>query len=201
VILIDLLGFGTAAKPRDIDYSYDDQVEHINKIVSNLQFKNMTIIGHSMGALVAARYAALFPAKVISLVLLHPPMYTSAKEAKETLLRTGMIYRHLLKSRFRNITWVFVRVIAPSFIARHTHYARERSLQNVIVKAELFADIEALKMKTLILVGRKDRPVYRRNLVNISQPLVKILLENVGHHSPIWRPMFVQSLILNFIKP
>lgn len=201
VITIDLLGFGNATKPRDIEYSYEDQTEYVNRIIDYLQLKRATIIGHSMGGLIAARYAVLFPAKLQSLVLLHPPLYANTAEAEDTLMRTGIFYRHLLGSKYRNYTWIIIRILVPNLIARHAHYAREKSLHNIIVKAELFADIDALKMKTLILVGCKDRPVYRRNLVNISQPLVKILLENVGHHSPIWRPMFVQSLILNFIKP
>lgn len=201
VIAIDLLGFGDATKPQDIEYDYKDQVEYVSRIIDHLQLKHVVIIGHSMGALIAARYAVLFPARLHSIVLLHPPLYTNTSEAAETLMRTGIFYRHLLGSKYRNITWMVIRILVPNLIARHAHYAREKSLQNIIVKAELFADLNNLKTKTLVFVGLKDRPIYQRNLANVSmQSLVTIVFENVGHHSPIWRPALVRHYILDFIK-
>lgn len=201
VISIDLLGFGNAAKPQNIEYDYSDQVEYVDRIISHLRLRHVTIIGHSMGALIAARYAALFPAKTRHLMLLHPPLYANKAEAKATLMRTSIFYRHLFGSKYRNATWTIIRALVPNLIARHTHHAREGSLQNIIVKAELFTDLDRVRAKTLILIGLRDRPIYQRNIANVSmQPLVRIALEDTGHHSPIRQPSLVRRTVLSFIK-
>ncbi|MDN5274456.1 MAG: alpha/beta hydrolase [Candidatus Saccharibacteria bacterium] len=201
VISIDLLGFGDAMKPQDIEYGYSDQVEYVGQIARHLKLETFTLIGHSMGALIAARYAILHPAKLKYLVLLHPPLYMNTTEANNTLINTSMLYRYLLRSKYRNIAWKVIRCSIPGIIAKHSHDAREKSLMNIIVKAELFTDLQKMKTNTLLLVGLKDRPIYLDNLANVPLRLpVKVIKENVDHHSPIKYPTLVQNLILDFIS-
>jgi pimeloyl-ACP methyl ester carboxylesterase len=201
VILIDLLGFGNANKPDHIEYSYSDQVRYVDKVMNYLSIGQFNLVGHSMGALIAARYAALYPIKVNALVLLHPPMYIDTEQAVETLLNTSFMYRHLLMSKYRNSMWKLMRYAFPAIIADHTHYAREKSLRNIVTKAELFTDLKNIKTRTIILVGLKDRSIYQNNLSNISlNPLLKVTNENVDHHSPVKHPVLIKGIILNFIS-
>lgn len=202
VISIDLLGFGRAEKPSCIEYGYNDQTEYIRQIICDLKLtKSYNLVGHSMGAIIATRYAKLFGKDVKSLVLLHPPLYLNSIEASETLLKTGKLYRFLLLSRYRAVGWKLLRYTIPYIISSHTSTSREQSLNNIVLKAELISDLKDITTKTLLLIGQKDRAIYLDNLLNVKwSPLVQVVKADVDHHSPIKYPLLVQAYILNFIN-
>jgi pimeloyl-ACP methyl ester carboxylesterase len=200
VITIDLLGFGHAPKPKDSDYSYDEHIAHISDAVASLKLRRpFVIVGHSLGALLAARYARQHERSVESLVLLHPPIYRDREQVRATLRSTGRFYRALLDSRFRNYIWIIMRNLGP--IGKHISHSRERTLANVIEKAELLQDLTAINTRTLMLVGTKDRKEYMANLAQGSvKPNVSIVIENIGHHSPRIRPNLVMKHLLAFLS-
>lgn len=202
VISIDLLGFGRAAEVSGIDYNYNDQVEYVDKIISHLNFSQpVNLIGHSMGALIAARYSVVYPTRLKSLILFHPPLYVGTVEANQTLRNTNMLYRYLLGSKYRNIAWEVIKYLLPTIIADHAHDAREKSLRNVVMKAELFDDLAKVQIDTILIVGLRDRPIYQRNLSNnFISPSVRVIKENTDHHSPIKRPHLALKTILDFVK-
>lgn len=204
VITIDLLGFGRAPKPVSLDYTYADHVEHIHRTLGRLRIsKPVIMIGHSMGALLAARYSRLYAADVKSLILLHPPLYRDMAQARETLRSTGAFYRALLDSRMRQYLWIVLRGVGVA--GRHNRYSREHSLANIVESAELLEDLELLRRKTLLFVGARDRKVYlenlREHLVEQINPVVQVMVANVGHHSPRLRPNFVLGQITEFLLP
>lgn len=202
VIAIDLLGFGDAPKPRYSTYNYQEHIAHLDAIFEQLKLnKPFVLVGHSMGALLATRYAVLNPDKVSSLVLLHPPLYKDIEEARKSLRETGRLYRFLLDSRYRRFGWAFIKTFAFYNIAKHGRMARERSLKNVIEVSEVFGDLEKVETKTLLLMGLKDRPEYNVNVkgAHLSDS-VTVVTENVSHHSPIQKPLIVQKAILDFIN-
>lgn len=202
VITIDLLGFGRAPMPANGDYTYAGHVAHIRQTLEQFQAsKPVIMIGHSMGALIAARYSRLHADDVQSLILLHPPLYKDMAQARETLRSTGAFYRALLDSRVRHHLWIVLRNLGA--VSQHTRYSRENSLINIIEKAELLDDLEGLKKKTLLLVGGRDRKVYlenlREHLVDQINPVVQVVVANVGHHSPRLRPKLVLRRIVDFM--
>lgn len=75
-ISLDLLGFGQSPRPLDIPYSADDQVDSIAATLDSLlgEGRRFTLVGHSLGAIVAAAYAKRYPEQVKRLVLFSPPI-------------------------------------------------------------------------------------------------------------------------------
>ena len=197
VIAVDLLGFGNAIKPKNIDYTYDDHVQHVNDTIRRLRIKDdIILVGHSMGALLAMRYAHDHPDSISRLVLVSPPMYKSSQQAKETLRETSVLYRILLDSRYRHILWIILRCIGP--FAKHTRYSREGSLANVIDLAHFFDDIRHVTVPTRLLIGRRDREVYLENLHKETVgDTVQIVIEETGHHAPQTDAKFVVDQIIS----
>lgn len=202
VITIDLLGFGRAPKPLASEYSYDDHLSHIQAAIEKLELKEpFILVGHSMGGLLAARYAILYPKSLRSLILLHPPLYKTRDEVTQTLRSTNRIYAYFLYSPFRRFGWILARPFTAFHLGRHSRFSRDRSLRNVIEPAEILQDLELLRVKTLLLVGLKDRPQYAKNIKNFkANKLVTIVKEDVNHHSPIRETKLVKDLIVNFTK-
>jgi pimeloyl-ACP methyl ester carboxylesterase len=69
VVAVDLKGFGFSEKKQNENYSHPAQVEFLNAFVEKLELKNITIVGHSMGANVSIMYYQKYPEKVENLVL------------------------------------------------------------------------------------------------------------------------------------
>jgi pimeloyl-ACP methyl ester carboxylesterase len=200
VIALDLLGFGSAPKPKKSRYSYEEHIYHIQSALSYFTIDHPVIlIGHSMGSLLAARYSVMFPEKVRHLVLINPPVYTSRAEVRKTLRNSGIVYRFLLDSRYRHVLWVILKRIGP--FSDHTKYSREGSLKNVIEDTSLFADLDSVKTPTLMIVGKKDRQEY---IINLRDALfdenIEVLYENVNHHAARRKPNLVANRVLQFLR-
>jgi pimeloyl-ACP methyl ester carboxylesterase len=72
-IAVDLKGHGLSDKPRGkSEYSIDALVDHLRDILDSLGIERARLVGHSMGGALIYHFAARFPDRVESLVLLSP---------------------------------------------------------------------------------------------------------------------------------
>lgn len=197
IITLDLLGFGNAPKPKTSQYTYDEHVTYIQSKLQELGVKTPFILaGHSTGAILAARFALQNPNAVKKLIMLNPPLYSSADQAVQVLNDTGTLYRAILSSRLRFIIWPILRKVTP--IAKHTRQSRELTLQNVILKSEFIQDLQKISVPTKLIVGTHDRPVYLSNLAKISMPKnIKLHTINTGHHAPRQNPKLIANFFTN----
>lgn len=185
VITIDLLGFGNAPKPSYLSYTYNDHIQHIHTALQQLHLSAPIILaGHSMGALLALRYARQYPDDTADICLINPPMYIHPEQARATLRDTGFVYRLLLDSQYRHLLWVLLRKIGP--FSNHTRYSREGSLENVITLAKFFSDLETATHRTLLLIGKKDRSIYLDNIRHKTMNKnISVIIEASGHHTAV----------------
>jgi cis-3-alkyl-4-acyloxetan-2-one decarboxylase len=76
VIAIDLLGFGESPAPDDATYTIEEHVAALERTIDRLRLRgDFTLVGHSMGSLIAARYASTRRRGLRRLVLVSPPIY------------------------------------------------------------------------------------------------------------------------------
>lgn len=202
VVAIDLLGFGKAPKPNDIEYTYADHIEHINIALSNLKInKPFILAGHSMGGLIASRFGITFPEKVSSLILLNPPIYKNSDQTRKTLRNSGLVYRTILDSHFRGLIWPILHLASFNNISRHTNKSREGSLKNIIEKTRILEELSSSNIKTMLLVGTNDRKIYQDNLIDVKlSPNVKLHLEKTNHHAARQNTELVSRLINDFLN-
>ncbi len=199
VVMIDLLGFGHAPKPSNVRYDYTDHLEHIHNTLTKLNIQGPIIIaGHSMGALLATRYAKLHPESVKAVGVMNPPIYRSAGQAYRTLRNTGFFYKLLLESRYRYVFWPLLRKLGP--FSNHSRESREGSLKHIILHATLAEDLQALQVPGILLIGEKDRRIYLENIREMEfGKNVGIYVESSGHHAPITHNKVVAHHILSLV--
>jgi pimeloyl-ACP methyl ester carboxylesterase len=105
VIALDLLGFGGSPAPDDAEYTPREHVAYVHRTLRALRLRGpIVIVGHSMGAIIAARYAAQFPRRVSRVVLVSPPVYLSPTSVGKPLDRAAMdlylqVYRFLRSNK------------------------------------------------------------------------------------------------------
>lgn len=72
VIAPDQIGFCKSSKPAAYQFSFDQLAANTHALLDHLQIAETIVIGHSMGGMLASRYALSYPNDVRQLVLVNP---------------------------------------------------------------------------------------------------------------------------------
>jgi pimeloyl-ACP methyl ester carboxylesterase len=72
VIVIDQVGFCKSSKPTGFQYSFHALAEIDAKLIDSLGIDRFILVGHSMGGMLATRFALLHPLRLEWLVLVNP---------------------------------------------------------------------------------------------------------------------------------
>src|SRR5690606_9629561 len=92
LVAIDLLGFGQSPAPDDIEYTIDEHVAALRRTIRRRLGRRtpFTLVGHSMGSLIATRYAARYSDRIQQLVLVSPPVYLPPEAFSDPAHRVQM---------------------------------------------------------------------------------------------------------------
>lgn len=71
VVIPDQLGFGKSDKP-NIHYSFSMMAASTAKILDTLGIKRVTVVGHSMGGMLATRFVLMYPDRTEKLIYENP---------------------------------------------------------------------------------------------------------------------------------
>lgn len=72
VIVPDQVGFGKSTKPVGFQFSFHQLAVLTHEMLNRLNTNKVTLVGHSMGGMLATRYALLYPDEVKKLILVNP---------------------------------------------------------------------------------------------------------------------------------
>ncbi|RAI39357.1 alpha/beta fold hydrolase [Rhodoplanes roseus] len=72
VIAPDQIGFCASSKPEDYQYSFQQLATNTMELLRQRGVDKVTVVGHSMGGMLAARFALMFPAMTETLVMVNP---------------------------------------------------------------------------------------------------------------------------------
>ncbi len=212
VVALDLLGFGRSPKPR-IDYTYDDHIAAVRYTLDQLGVKRPYILlGHSMGALIALRYATLYGNAISKLLLFNPPLFANPSELIQTHRESGRRYRVLLYTRRRHLYWAVLNLLPKNRSAKRkainltditspSSRARERSYRHIIIDSRPFQDMRKLTVPTLLAVGDHDRYIYLENLRQRNLPTnITLRIIDTGHHPLVRDVDLSDNLIRSFLQ-
>lgn len=182
VVAVDLLGFGDAPKPspQKCSYTSSDHADAVIATLDSLHIKKAVIAGHSMGCIVAITIAKKRPDLVERLVLLGPPLYKKLPHGSfwDKIWHTEGAYFTIFSAIAKNpdITIPTVRTVdalAPLLkgmeITDETWPAFKESLHNTIMQTSPFFDSLQLQTPTLLVHGKLDFFVIKRNLKRIAR--------------------------------
>ncbi|HAA30917.1 MAG TPA: alpha/beta hydrolase [Cyanobacteria bacterium UBA8553] len=180
VIVPDQIGFGKSAKP-DISYSFDLLAANTVSLLDSLQIQKVAIVGHSMGGMLAVRFARNYPERTTHLVLENPigledyrfkvPPQTTERLVEAQLKQTTQAYRAFLKRYF--VTWKpqtyerFVEVRSRIALSgEFPRWAKADALTyQMIYQQPVRHEFSLIKPPTLLVIGQEDRTTLGRNFV------------------------------------
>ena len=177
VVALDLLGFGQSPKPQHCKYSVADHVRSVKKTLYSLDIKKATLVGHSMGSLIATRYTLKYPKKIERLFLVSPPLYLKENEAGQSYLARGETslltkgFDYILKNKeisieTSRILRQLLNIRDGAEVVEQNWHGFEQSLKNTILSQNTYHEIKWLKVSTTIIYGSLDgllvKDVFRR---------------------------------------
>lgn len=68
----DQIGFGKSTKPEFYQYSFHQLAQNTKQLLDQLGVEHTAVLGHSMGGMLAARFALEYPGLVEKLILVNP---------------------------------------------------------------------------------------------------------------------------------
>jgi pimeloyl-ACP methyl ester carboxylesterase len=110
VIVPDQIGYGRSSKPI-IPYYLADMARNTRAILQHLNIDKAMIVGHSMGGMLAARFATQFPGVTERLVLLNPIGLTDTR-FNNPAADPDTAYKRNLASTYQTIRASLMRYVA-----------------------------------------------------------------------------------------
>lgn len=208
VVTVDLLGHGKSAKKAK-SYTLEAQVAALSQTLDGLEIaRPYAVLGHSLGTLVALEYAASHPEHVSNLLLINPPMFSDREAAYASIVGTSLLYKPFLFSKVRTPLWQLMKLVPPlpkSPIrsrdrARVPTPARDDTLQ-LLLTVNFFELIEKISIRSLVVIGARDRAAYHSALALWQVPShVTLSCNDSGHHYLKSQPKLATKEVVQFLK-
>jgi pimeloyl-ACP methyl ester carboxylesterase len=89
----DQIGFCKSSKPDAYQYSFQQLAANTRALLHRLQIEKFTLLGHSMGGMLATRYALTYPEDVEQLVLVNPLGFEDLESEGRAVSERGRLVR------------------------------------------------------------------------------------------------------------
>jgi pimeloyl-ACP methyl ester carboxylesterase len=192
LISIDLLGFGKSPKPESAEYSLQEHVKSIHRTIKSLKIHGpYTLVGHSLGSLLAAHYTAAYPKEVEQLYMASPPIYVTGEAPSKIHIRLRMgayarAYKYLrTHQKFTLAAAKHLKKILRNgafAINEETWIPFERSLEQCVENQNVLKDLEQIENPIKIFYGAKDPLIIPGNIHALSKIHdIDVVKVNAGH--------------------
>ena len=151
-IAFDMIGSGMTAKP-DYDYETEHYVKHVADFLNAMDIKKASIIGLSLGARVASRFAIDHPENVERLILLSATAYFPARPIQSDIKSSRA-------AAAANPTWDSIREIFKGLF----HDEKEIWDDLIATRLSLYSRPD-MKQAMSHILALLDPEVYNRNRI------------------------------------
>ncbi|HYA16236.1 MAG TPA: alpha/beta hydrolase [Bryobacteraceae bacterium] len=223
VIVPDQIGFGRSSKPI-IPYNFHDMALNSRRLLESLGITKAAIVGHSMGGMLAARFAASYP-DITERVVIYNPIGLTDYRWEQPWRSTDELYKAMLaqthdqvyagayntiRRYFATSPWKlefeeYARIMyAPSLSADWPRYAMVRTLLGQMVQLDpVVYDWAHIKVKAMILGGDKDGPNFPELAKHVADTIPgcqMVLIPGAGHVPHIEVPDKFNRELLKFLQ-
>jgi len=179
VIVPDQVGWGRSGKP-GIHYSFHLLAANSRALLDSLKIKKVIVIGHSMGGMLAARFALMYHGMVEKLVLENPigledyktfipyqsleKIYDNERKATyESYKKYQQSYYPVWKPEYEQYVKAQAEpLMQPGF--EKTAWANALTYQ-MIYEQPVVYEFKNIRVPTLLIIGFEDRTVVGKNLL------------------------------------
>lgn len=179
VIVPDQIGWGMSTKP-NTKYTFELLAQNSKLLLDSLQIDKVNVIGHSMGGMLATRFALMYPETTDKLILEDPlgledykkfiPYKTMEQQYKKELSATYASYKKYQQSYYP--VW---KPEYDQYVKAQAEPLKQKDFSSVawvnaltyqmIYEQPILYDLSRLNVPTLLLVGQLDRTVVGKEML------------------------------------
>ena len=210
-ITIDILGFGDSPAPEGSTYTLKEHVAALDRTIRSLGLREpFTLVGHSLGSLIAARYAATHRRELDRLVLVSSPIYLPPAVLGDRVDRASMgayfsLYEFLrTNASFTQRTAAALSAVAPiKNVLELTEKNWEPfmlSLKNAIESQTTLADVARVRVPVDLVYGALD-PFLAPGGIAIVEQLRHVRSHRVSGVAHVIRPKLAAAVAQVVAEP
>lgn len=177
VVVPDQIGWGKSTKP-NIHYSFHLLAQNNKKLLDSLKIEKAIVVGHSMGGMLATRFALMFPETVSKLILENPigledyrtfvpytPFEALLKAENTQTLDKMREYQKTYYPVWKPEYEQYVQAQAESLIKPDfPQTAASNALTSLMIYEQpVVYEFKNIKVPTLLIIGQEDRTVVGKN--------------------------------------
>lgn len=184
VIAPDQVGFCKSSKPAHHQYSFSELATNTHALLQSLGIDKAVVIGHSMGGMLAARYALMYPDATQRLVLVNPLGLEDWKALGVPWRSVDAGYARELKTDFESIKryqlevyysgqwkpdydrWVRMQAGLYAGPGRERVAWNQALTSDMIFNQPVVYEFPRIRVPTTLFIGQRDRTAINRDLAS-----------------------------------
>ena len=213
VLAIDLLGHGDSEKPVD-KISIEKHTDIIRDISESLGFRNLVLLGHSVGGYISMIYAAKYPIEVSRVILVDiaprdpavkrvirevPPSFRSKDNLLSYIKET---YPYFPSESIDNRLKHAFRTHPDGQFTWKTDLRSAEMVRDSFVNHDFWPYIKQIRAPTLLIKGARSE-VISNSILNLMKEVMSnfsvVELKNAGHQVPLDSPKEFEDAVERFI--
>ncbi len=220
VLAVDRLGYGRSSKPL-IHYNLHIPARNTKALLDHLEIEQAAIVGHSMGGMVATRFASTYPETTSHVVMVNQIGLTDTRPGRawpdpEAAYQSalGTSYQSVLRGHVRYyprgwkpeyLKWVRVQY-GLTLNGDWPRMARIRAAQRMILYEDpVVHEWQYIDTKALVIGGEEDGlvadfPGLARNVAERLQNAELVLFPGVGHSPHLDNPEEFHPILIDFLR-
>lgn len=183
VIIPDQVGFGKSTKPEHLQYTFHLLARNTKVLLDTLQVQKVSVLGHSMGGMLASRFALMYPQTTEKLVLVNPIGLEDWKR-KVPYQTVDQWYQQELKLNYEKIkNYQMQNYYGGEWKPQYEKWARllagwtlnenypliawnSALTYDMIFTQPVLYEFDAIELPTLLIIGQRDETALGKNLVS-----------------------------------
>jgi pimeloyl-ACP methyl ester carboxylesterase len=221
VLAVDRLGYGRSSKP-DVHYNLHMPARNTKALLDSLGIDRAAIVGHSMGGMVATRFAFTYPETTSHVVMVNqiglsdPRPGRPWSDPQDTYRSTleGTSYESILRGHMRYyprgwkseyLRWVKVQY-GLTLSGDWPRMAKVRAAQRrILYEDPVVYEWQHIDSKALVIGGAEDRlvadyPAAARHVAEELQNAELVVFPEVGHAPHFDIPEEFHAELIRFLR-
>ncbi len=174
VIAPDQIGFCKSSKPELYQFSFHQLASNTHALLDHLDIQSVTVMGHSVGGMLATRYALMYPQQTEQLVMVNPigledwkalgvPYQTVDENYQGELRKNAEGIKAYQKSTYYVNTWEpaydrWVHMLAGMYAGEDAELVawNQALTSDMVFTQPVVHEFGQLQVPTLLLIGEQD---------------------------------------------
>lgn len=183
VVVPDQIGFGKSSKPVNLQYSFQLLAQNTKALLDSLQIGKLSVLGHSMGGMLATRFALMYPEMTEKFILEDPigledwktkvPYQSVDKWYQRELSRNAADYKKYEQESYYHGTWKpaydeWLNLLAGwTGSPEYNRIAWNSALTyDMIFTQPVCYEFDSIRAPALLIIGQLDKTAIGKDLVS-----------------------------------